>query len=72
MFRLPSPPKAHVKPIRALAFSPNSQSLISGCDDALIKLFDVATGEVKATFAGHASSVLCVDWHPDNNRFASG
>lgn len=58
--------------MRALAFSPDNNALLTGCDDGLAKLFDVATGEAKATFAGHASCVLSVAWCPTNtNRFAS-
>ena len=58
--------------MRALAFSPDEQSLLTGSDDGLIKLFDVATGEHRSTFSGHASWVLSVAWSPDNQRFASG
>jgi WD repeat-containing protein 61 len=58
--------------VRALAFSPDEQSLLTGSDDGLIKLFDVATGEHRSTFSGHASWVLSVAWSPDNQRFASG
>ena len=63
---------AHVKGVRALAFSPDSQQLLVGAEDALLTLHDCAGGAQLAAFSGHASWVLCCAFSPDGRRFASG
>jgi len=63
--------EAHCMPIRSLAFSPNSQILVTGSDDCQIKLFDVKTGTSLGTLSGHGSWVLSVAFSPDNLHFVS-
>jgi WD40 repeat protein len=55
-----------------VAFSPDGLTLASGSWDETIKLWDVATGEVKSTLEGHVSSVNSVVFSPDGLTLASG
>lgn len=41
----------HVKPVRALAFSPDSQLLLTGSDDSYVGIFDVRGGKRPALMA---------------------
>jgi WD40 repeat protein len=64
-------PKAHADTVFALAFSPDGQRLASGGADRLVKVFDVASGEVKQTLAGHTAHVLSVNWRGDGKQLVS-
>ena len=54
-----------------VAFSPDGLTLASGSSDE-IKLWDVATGELKATLEGHTDRVWSVAFSPDGLTLASG
>ncbi|WKX90452.1 hypothetical protein Q1695_009364 [Nippostrongylus brasiliensis] len=67
--------EAHSKRIRALAFLPGDDEILTGSDDKTIKLHSVG-GErpkVERIYCGHRSSVLAltVDDRADGTRFAS-
>ncbi|KAK6054519.1 WD domain, G-beta repeat protein [Cooperia oncophora] len=67
--------EAHSKRIRALAFLPGDDDILTGSDDKTIKLHSVG-GErpkVERVYCGHRSSVLSlsVDDRADGTRFAS-
>lgn len=59
-------------PIRTLAFSPDSQYLITGSDDYHIKVYQVTNLDPISTLSGHGSWVLSVAFSPNNLNFASG
>lgn len=63
---------AHSSPVRAVAFSPDSQKLLSGADDGLIKVHDTKSGELVKTLSGHGSWILDLDFAPNGSHFASG
>ena len=59
-------------PVRTLAFSPDSQHLITGSDDQHINLYDLSNTERPlSTLSGHGSWFLCVHFSPDGKRFSS-
>lgn len=55
----------------ALAFSLDSREVFSSGGDGSIKVWDVATGELARTLAGHSESVFSVGFSPDGRRIAS-
>ena len=63
---------AHLRVLRTLAFSPDSQTLATGGDDGLIHLWDPATGTRAQTIAGHENSVFSLAYRPDGRVIASG
>ena len=62
----------HESSVNSVAFSPDGNTLASGSYDETIKLWDVATGTLKATLEGHTSWVYRVAFSPDGNTLASG
>ena len=52
---------AHEENVYSLTFSPDGKTLASASADETVKLWDVAKGEVRLTFAAHAppSTVWC-------------
>jgi WD40 repeat protein len=60
----------HSKGVGSVAFSPDGKTLASGSWDWSVRLWDVATGEVKATLAGH-NGVARVAFSPDGKTLAS-
>ncbi|KAL4881156.1 WD40-repeat-containing domain protein [Aspergillus karnatakaensis] len=63
--------RAHSKPVKALAFSPNSRLLASGSEDATIKLWDATTRELRHELAGHSDDILSLAFCGDS-KLASG
>jgi WD repeat-containing protein 61 len=61
----------HAMSVRSLAFSRNSQHLISASDDTRIHMYDVHHGSCVSTLHGHASWVLGVAYSPNTFHFAS-
>src|SRR5262249_16841257 len=54
-----------------LAWSPDGKRVASGHDGGLVRLWDVATGQVVLTLLGHSKAVKIVAWAPDGMRLAS-
>jgi WD40 repeat protein len=67
----PTPPSGHVT-VHSVAFSRDSTSVLSGSDDATIKLWDVATGRQLRVFNGHSKRVNAVAASPDGTQVLSG
>ena len=58
--------------MRAVAFSPDGKVLVSGGSDDAVRRWDVATGKLLRTLAGHGKAVNAVAWSPDGKLLASG
>ncbi|MBN1851792.1 MAG: protein kinase [Pirellulales bacterium] len=58
--------------IRAIAFSPDSNTIAAGGLDKLVRLWDVKTRTLKKTLSGHEDRVFSVAFSPDGETVASG
>ncbi|HXI24739.1 MAG TPA: tetratricopeptide repeat protein, partial [Pyrinomonadaceae bacterium] len=58
--------------VKAIAFSPNNRSLVSGGVSDVVTLWDVTTGRVTRTFSGRARVISSVMFLPDGTKVMSG
>ena len=65
-------PKGHTGEVLAVAFSPDGKTIVTAGSDGLGKVWDVATGSVRADLAGHDGKVLCVAVSADGKTVATG
>jgi len=63
--------EAHNGHVRALAFSPDGKFLLSGGEDRVIRLWDVASGDRLKEFKAHEGNVNALKFFSDGNRFLS-
>lgn len=64
--------EAHNGWIRAVAVSPDGQTVASCGNDRLVKLWSAADGKHLKTLEGHDSHVYNLAFHPDGTRLVSG
>ena len=62
---------ARLSTIYDIAISPDGDSLASGSDDHVVRLWDVASGILKQTLEGHTDSVESVAFSPDGHTLAT-
>jgi WD40 repeat protein len=55
----------------SLAFSPDSQRLVTGGHDGVLKVWEVPSGRLLTTWAGHTQPVWDVTFSPDGSLVAS-
>jgi len=58
--------------INSVAFDSDGKRALSGSDDGIIRLWDLAKGQQIRTFRGHTAAVTSVCFSPDGTQFLSG
>ena len=58
--------------VHALAFSPDGQLIVCGCDDKTVRVLDVTTGAQRTQLRGHSDSIRAVAISRDGKILASG
>ena len=58
--------------VQGLAFSPNGKEIASASRDRSVRLWDLATGELRWTLGMHQGAAWCVAFAPDGKTVASG
>ncbi|MEO0768761.1 MAG: caspase family protein [Cyanobacteria bacterium J06649_4] len=64
--------QAHTALVTAVAFSPDGTTLATAGRDEVIKLWNVADGQLIQTLTGHTGWTNAVSWSPDGRQLASG
>ncbi len=55
-----------------LRFAPDGRSLTAATWDGQVRLWEMATGQIRRIFKGHTDRVFCVAFAPDGRSIASG
>ncbi len=63
---------SHASAITCIAISTDGRRLLSGSNDATVRLWDVETAEEIRPFLGHTEAVYCVAYSPDGRYALSG
>ncbi|PNW80208.1 hypothetical protein CHLRE_08g382515v5 [Chlamydomonas reinhardtii] len=61
----------HSQPVAFLSWSPDDRRIIT-CSEEMLRVWDVATGQMLHCFSHHRESVTCCAWLPDCRRLVSG
>src|SRR5262249_17451565 len=65
-------PHGHKGLVNSVAFSPDSQRILTTGDDGIVRVWDAATGAQLHDLPGGANRTLCAMYSPDGQRIASG
>jgi WD40 repeat protein/DNA-binding SARP family transcriptional activator len=60
------------KALYAVEISPDGRTLAAAGQDAIVYLWDIASGQLLQSLPGHTTSIFCVAFHPDGALLASG
>ena len=58
--------------LNAIAYSPDGTKFLTGSSDGKARLWDLATGQVLRSFAGHTARVVSVAISPDGTKVLTG
>jgi WD40 repeat protein len=58
--------KGHLDAVTVLAKTSDNQTLLTGSEDGSIKIWDLETGELKASFFEHIGAISTIEISPDN------
>jgi WD40 repeat protein len=58
--------------VRSMGFSPDGRTLVTGGDDAKVRLWDVASGKLDQVLQGHRHMIVLVAYAPTGTMLASG
>jgi WD40 repeat protein len=61
----------HAREVHAIAYSPDGNSLATGGSDTVVRVWDAATGRIRANLGGHTLPVWAVAYSPDGNLLAT-
>ena len=64
--------EGHTDSVSSVAFSPDGKQVMSGSDDGMVQLWDVATGAPLQMLKGHTGWVSSVAFSPDSKQVMSG
>ncbi|KAL8303596.1 hypothetical protein RB597_004960 [Gaeumannomyces tritici] len=58
--------------IRSVCFSPDGKYLATGAEDKLIRVWDIASKQIRTQFSGHEQDIYSLDFARDGRTIASG
>ncbi len=64
--------KGHTASIWGVPITPDGKTVVSCSHDKTLKVWDLESGQCRATFTGHTGGVLCVAITPDGKTVVSG
>lgn len=62
----------HRNTVWSVAFSPDSQHILTGCSDSTARLWNITTGKTLETLKGHTGGIICVAFSPDGTHLLTG
>ncbi|GGA99719.1 serine/threonine-protein kinase [Allosediminivita pacifica] len=63
--------RGHTEVVRAVAFDPRGELIVSGGNDNTVRVWDAETGRLRQTLTGHEKDVTSVAFSPDGQFFIS-
>ena len=68
----PQSDNGHSFPVNDIAITPDGQTVASGSDDRMVKLWDIDSGRELQSLTGHDKSIFAIAISPNGQYLASG